>query len=250
MTMTSQRTNGRNTAFTRSKSTAFTLIELLVVIAIIAILAAILFPVFAKARAKAREASSVSNMRQIGLAILMYAQDYDQRTPIIATMFDRDPTQSNNAVMTDPRSPIVVLGPYVKSLGVFTHPGTVNGMKDGVGQNQPNGELAYRFMAFDSPFRFARSRTLEQCTAGIGSSWHVDCVLNGQMIDDTNNPAGVQIYNGDITQRTVARELVRPGNISTGVPPAQHPHQDVVMLYLKLDTHIERRKVNSARWPF
>ncbi len=60
------------------KKRGFTLIELLVVIAIIAILAAILFPVFAKAREKARTASCQSNLKQIGLAATMYAQDYDE----------------------------------------------------------------------------------------------------------------------------------------------------------------------------
>ncbi len=60
----------------------FTLIELLVVIAIIAILAAILFPVFARAREKARQSSCLSNMKQIALGVLMYVQDYDERFPV------------------------------------------------------------------------------------------------------------------------------------------------------------------------
>ena len=66
----------------RNASAAFTLIELLVVIAIIAILAAILFPVFAQAREKARSISCLSNLKQNGLAVLMYVQDYDETFPI------------------------------------------------------------------------------------------------------------------------------------------------------------------------
>jgi len=60
----------------------FTLIELLVVIAIIAILAAILFPVFARAREKARQSSCQSNLKQLGIAFMMYAQDYDETYPM------------------------------------------------------------------------------------------------------------------------------------------------------------------------
>ena len=65
----------------KKKMQGFTLIELLVVIAIIAILAAILFPVFARARENARRASCMSNEKQIGLGLVMYAQDYDERFP-------------------------------------------------------------------------------------------------------------------------------------------------------------------------
>ncbi len=68
-------------AFTPGKSSGFTLIELLVVIAIIAILAAILFPVFAQARAKARAVSCLSNTKQIGTALMLYIQDYDETFP-------------------------------------------------------------------------------------------------------------------------------------------------------------------------
>jgi len=66
---------------TRKVARGFTLIELLVVIVIISILAAILFPVFAKARENARRASCMSNLKQIGLGIIMYTQDYDEMYP-------------------------------------------------------------------------------------------------------------------------------------------------------------------------
>lgn len=72
----------RRHGLTPSKYSAFTLIELLVVIAIIAILAAILFPVFAQARECARGISCVSGMKQMGTAMTMYVQDYDETFPV------------------------------------------------------------------------------------------------------------------------------------------------------------------------
>src|SRR5438045_696257 len=71
----------RSPSMHRRPQPAFTLIELLVVIAVIAVLAAILFPVFTQARAKARQAACLSNLRQIGGALAMYVQDYDERLP-------------------------------------------------------------------------------------------------------------------------------------------------------------------------
>src|SRR5580698_2440397 len=95
----------------------FTLIELLVVIAIIAILAAILFPVFAKAREKARQTTCASNEKQLGLAFLQYTQDYDEMTV-------------SGAIPANPGAWYAIGGvgwagqlyPYVKSQGAFACP--------------------------------------------------------------------------------------------------------------------------------
>jgi prepilin-type N-terminal cleavage/methylation domain-containing protein/prepilin-type processing-associated H-X9-DG protein len=67
----------------RARTAAFTLIELIVVIAVIAILAAILFPVFAQARERARMTACISNMKQMGHALMMYVQDYDETYPYL-----------------------------------------------------------------------------------------------------------------------------------------------------------------------
>ena len=98
----------------------FTLIELLVVIAIIAILAAILFPVFAAAREKARQTSCASNLKQLGLGFMQYVQDYDELYPV--------PVNTGNST-----SPYYDLGrgwagmiyPYVKSTQIFVCPSDV-----------------------------------------------------------------------------------------------------------------------------
>jgi len=83
----------------------FTLIELLVVIAIIAILAAILFPVFARAREKARQTSCLSNLKQLSLAILMYAEDYDETLPYYQRPFGFAIFFNNRAILRNVDQP-------------------------------------------------------------------------------------------------------------------------------------------------
>ena len=89
----------------------FTLIELLVVIAIIAILAAILFPVFARAREKARQSACLSNVKQIGLAIMMYTEDYDELLPGY---------QQAGVYWWD------ILNPYMKNRGILVCPDKID----------------------------------------------------------------------------------------------------------------------------
>ena len=98
------------------KRRGFTLIELLVVIAIIAILAAILFPVFAKAREAARGTSCRSNLKQIGTALMMYTQDYDETYPNRRFGTAARPTGD------DVNSWRTVIQPYVKNNQLFTCP--------------------------------------------------------------------------------------------------------------------------------
>ncbi|MCS7300002.1 MAG: prepilin-type N-terminal cleavage/methylation domain-containing protein [Fimbriimonadales bacterium] len=97
-----------------NKQRGFTLVELLVVIAIIAVLAAILFPVFARVRAAARQEKCVSNLTQISKAFLMYANDYNQMMPTVGWVFR--PTPDNAPLWT------AMIMPYVKNRDLFRCP--------------------------------------------------------------------------------------------------------------------------------
>ena len=101
----------------------FTLIELLVVIAIIAILAAILFPVFAQAREKARQAACGSNVRQIGIALAMYRQDNDETMPFHANCPPSPPGLIDPDLLGHAQWDMM---PYVKNVGVWRCPSDPN----------------------------------------------------------------------------------------------------------------------------
>ena len=104
---------------------AFTLIELLVVIAIIAILAAILFPVFAQAREKARSISCLSNLKQIGAATQMYVQDYDERIFFRASATVPSVSRSGAIVPSALQPPVLwwnSLQPYIKNTQILVCP--------------------------------------------------------------------------------------------------------------------------------
>jgi prepilin-type N-terminal cleavage/methylation domain-containing protein/prepilin-type processing-associated H-X9-DG protein len=104
------------------RKSGFTLIELLVVIAIIAILAAILMPVFAQAREKARQASCFNNLKQTGTSLIQYTQDYDERGPLSIW---RDGGTCAASGFTSPSchsAPVGLLFPYLKNDQVFVCP--------------------------------------------------------------------------------------------------------------------------------
>ena len=116
---------------------AFTLIELLVVIAIIAILAAILFPVFARARENARRSSCQSNLKQIGLGVLQYAQDYDEKYP----------TGADSAALSWQQK----TQPYLKSTQIFVCPSNTNSEAIASSATQGYPDIKTSYAASNNP---------------------------------------------------------------------------------------------------
>jgi len=153
-----------------ARKRGFTLIELLVVIAIIAILAAILFPAFAKAREAARRSSCSSNLKQIGLAIMSYTQEYDENYPPYFNYTDPanpDNGTSNSAVWKQ------LVQPYVKSTDLFKCP-----------SNPRNGEVDWGANALQNlP---AINRSYSSNVRLIGPRWTTD---NSRGMSHINAPA-------------------------------------------------------------
>ena len=156
----------------RGVRSGFTLIELLVVIAIIAILAAILFPVFARAREAARKTQCASNVRNLGAAVLMYTQDYDETFPLGAYAV------AGGALMWHD-----LIDPYVKNTGIWHCPSSQVKKTDATGQ--PTTHYGYNarylvgmnFMFAQQPVSLAAVQAptetllLTDAAASVSGSW-------------------------------------------------------------------------------
>ncbi len=166
------------------KRLGFTLIELLVVIAIIAILAAILFPAFARAREQARKTSCMSNLKQLGLAVMQYTQDYDEKFPNTAQNW-KPATDANYY-----KTPKFALDAYSKSSQIWTCPSDSNWANN-------NGGVSYGSMMDDwfNTHAFTPSGQDDNYVAGLNSGltiWSPNKDALGNNIFDGVSLAAVQ----------------------------------------------------------
>ncbi len=212
--------------FSPRRTSGFTLIELLVVIAIIAILAAILFPVFSQAREKARQTSCLSNLKQLGLATMMYAEDYDSCTPIINILFPT-PYDATEEDVNSQLSALVVLAPYVKNRQVFVCPSKGYGLP-----TSGPYQMTYAFYGAD---------LMERCSgwapgwAPPGYSQNYWEFYNGQSVDAAEQHGASA--SGDTSAKLVARDSLRI------VGTDQHsPHHEAINA-LYADGHVKVKRV-------
>jgi prepilin-type N-terminal cleavage/methylation domain-containing protein/prepilin-type processing-associated H-X9-DG protein len=154
----------------QGRKRGFTLIELLVVIAIIAILAAILFPVFAKAREKARQTSCLSNVRQLVTGCMSYAQDYDESVPASAT-FCHVPWRYGLCEQY-----FTQINPYVKNWQIYACPSMRNTTCNGYGIQHHGVCCAVNDGFVSSDFKL--------------SYGYNECVLNSWRVAGTPSPPG------------------------------------------------------------
>jgi len=169
----------------RRSRRGFTLIELLVVIAIIAILAAILFPVFAKAREKARQTSCLSNLRQLGTGLLSYAQDYDERLPAATTWCNWRNVQFNRQYMQQTQ-------PYIKSYQLFACPSMNT-------RNCYNGSIPHHAVdiMIDNgllPSNFVLSYGYNEC---LMNSWRDGAAVNAMQAAYGTAPGAIDNARGE-----------------------------------------------------
>ncbi len=191
-----QRRIGGRTVLSPALPRAFTLIELLVVIAIIAILAAILFPVFAQAREKARQTACMNNLKQIGTATMMYTQDYDECYPNhnwpagVGTHTLPDGRTFNGHVGW-----ALVLYPYIKNQQVYTCPSDDNPNQ---GWNSTTANPVSNSWGKPFPMSYLENATMYLRTTGPLGLADVPFPADTYWIGDGNgaHPVGFEQWDG------------------------------------------------------
>jgi prepilin-type N-terminal cleavage/methylation domain-containing protein/prepilin-type processing-associated H-X9-DG protein len=204
-----------------SKKRGFTLIELLIVIAIIALLAAILFPVFARARENARRSSCSSNLKQIGLGLMQYTQDYDERFV---------PNDGINPVRRAWQDRLM---PYLKSEQIFLCPSSTDNYQT---ISATEFRCSYALNSF-----YENDSTLGQMfnQFNVGSIASVEDTVGTMFIADGYDTTGQAI--GQIVNSGVALPAAFPNDFWTGQADLRARHLDTINVAF-LDGHVKAMK--------
>jgi len=251
----------------------FTLIELLVVIAIIAILAAILFPVFAQARDKARAASCLSNLKQMGTAWMMYAQDYDELFPI--NCLSSNNTWGSGWSGDGPLGPCQFMGemhcfggwignslmPYTKNAGIYECPSTVRGMSVNTGDankciNQTRFPIPYRYVSYGYNYIAMNGRGLasiqspaNQLAIWDGISQWPDCCYTCSGSCGIWHERDIPAFLAKIGRplHPAMKDPFAAGNWVGGSVPRAAPHSSNIN-YMYADGHAKASRWDRLTW--